>query len=47
MFESSIGMNNPNFEPNKIKDAAFYILRSTCDDDIHKAIKYGLWTSTH
>ena len=26
MFESSIGMNDPNFNPDKIKDAQFYIL---------------------
>ena len=47
IFESSMGMNDVNFNLDKIHDAVFYILRSTCDDDIHKAIKYGLWTSTH
>lgn len=47
IFESSVGMNDINFNLHKIHDAVFYILRSTCDDDIHKAIKYGMWTSTH
>ena len=40
-------MNNPSFDIEGIENAVFYILRSTCDDDIHKAIKYGFWTSTH
>lgn len=47
MFESSRGMNDINFDLHKIKNAVFFIIRSTCDDDIHKSIKYGLWTSTH
>ncbi len=47
MFESVRNMNNPNLNINYINKAEFYILRSTCDDDIHKSIKYGLWTSTH
>jgi hypothetical protein len=46
-FPSTLRMNDPNFEPNRIKKAKFFILRSTCDDDIHKAIKYGMWTSTY
>lgn len=47
IFDSVKNMNDPNFHPEEIYDAYFYILRSTCDDDIHKAIKYGFWTSTH
>lgn len=40
-------MNDDQYNIKKLKDAEFFILRSTCDDDIHKAIKYGFWTSTH
>lgn len=39
--------NNPEFDIESISnDAVFYILRSSNDDNIHKAIKYRLWTST-
>lgn len=47
LFRSCEDMNDPKFNPSKLNDAEFFVLRSTCDDDIHKAIKYGLWTSTH
>ena len=47
MFESATHVNDPYFDTDSLHDAVFYILRSTCDDDIHKSIKYGLWTSTH
>ncbi len=47
IFESCEGMNDMNFDLHKIPNASFFILRSTCDDDLHKAIKYGVWTSTH
>jgi hypothetical protein len=41
------GVNDVNFDINKISsDAHFYILRSSNDDNIHKAIKYQMWTST-
>lgn len=46
-FESCDRVNDPHLDLSKLKDAVFYILRSTCDDDIHKAIKYSYWTSTH
>ena len=46
-FDSVSDMNNPSFDVDGMENAVFYILRSTCDDDIHKAIKYGFWTSTH
>jgi len=23
-----------------------FIMRSNCEDDVHKGIKYGIWTST-
>lgn len=47
LFSASRFMNDNSFDLNKIKNAQFYIIRSTCDDDIHKSIKYGVWTSTH
>lgn len=47
MFPSTSKLNHNNFDIDQIDDAMFYILRSTCDDDIHKSIKYGVWTSTH
>ena len=46
-FPSCATFNNSNLDFNALSRAEFFILRSTCDDDIHKAIKYGLWTSTN
>lgn len=45
-FDSCERVNDPSFDPQSVKEAVFFILRSTCDDDIHKAIKYSYWTST-
>jgi len=45
-FHSLKGMNEPNFDLSHYKDAAFFIMRSSNYDDIHKAMKYGIWTST-
>jgi hypothetical protein len=40
-------VNDPEFDIESISpDAHFYILRSSNDDNIHKAIKYQVWTST-
>jgi hypothetical protein len=40
-------VNDPEFDIESISsDAQFYILRSSNDDNIHKAIKYQVWTST-
>lgn len=47
LFRSCEDANDDSFNWLKLNDAVFFVLRSTCDDDIHKAIKYGLWTSTH
>jgi hypothetical protein len=33
-------------DPSKYKDANFFIIRSKQMEDIHKAIKYGVWTSS-
>jgi hypothetical protein len=39
-------INDPNFAVENISpDAHFYILRSSNDDNIHKAIKYQIWSS--
>lgn len=40
-------VNSQSLTFERLQHAEFFILRSTCDDDIHKAIKYGLWTSTN
>ena len=40
MFESATHVNDPYFDTDSLHDAVFYILRSTCDDDIHKAITH-------
>ena len=45
-FEPLKAINLPaNLE--EYQDAAFFIMRSANYDDIHKAMKYGVWTSTH
>jgi len=46
-FSSCKTVNSPFLGFKNLNKAEFFILRSTCDDDIHKAIKYGLWTSTN
>lgn len=35
-FPAAHTYNDPIFDPDTIKNAQFYILRSSCDDDIHK-----------
>lgn len=37
---------NKGIDIKSIKKARCLVLRSNNDDDIHKAIKYGIWTST-
>ena len=39
-------IDSENLETEKIKNSYSFILRSNNDDDIHKAIKYGIWSST-
>lgn len=46
-FQSCTSLNDPVADYSDLSNAVFFVLRSTCDDDIHKAIKYGFWTSTH
>jgi hypothetical protein len=45
-FESLRDLHDPKFRPENIKDADFFIIRSSNDDDFHKAIKYGIWSSS-
>lgn len=47
LFRSCEDMNEGGVDWEKLRQAQFYIVRATCDDDVHKAIKYGYWTSTH
>lgn len=37
-FECLKDINDPNFKTDKIKDAEFFILRSSTDDDFHKVL---------
>ena len=46
-FASCATVNSALLTFKGLNKAEFFILRSTCDDDIHKAIKYGVWTSTN
>ena len=46
-FPSCANVNNLTKNFSNLPRGEFFILRSTCDDDIHKAIKYGIWTSTN
>jgi hypothetical protein len=46
-FKSCATVNNAALSFKMLNKAEFFVLRSTCDDDIHKAIKYGIWTSTN
>lgn len=37
---------NLNHAVNEFTNAVFYVIRSKKTDDIHKAVKYGVWTSS-
>lgn len=39
-------INLPILDLKKYEDAYFFVMRSSAYDDIHKAMKYGIWTST-
>jgi len=45
-FDCLREMNDPKFKVDQIKDAEFFIIRSSNDDDFHKAVKYGVWSSS-
>lgn len=47
-FASLCLINIDSFDPTKIVSASkFFMIRSLTLDDIHKGMKYGIWTSTH
>lgn len=46
-FESLRNINiDPEFDEDYLKNCKFYIIRSKNEDDVHKAMKYGVWTSS-
>ena len=45
-FIAMRSINDDNCDIEQYKDAAFFIVRSSHYDDIHKAMKYGIWSST-
>lgn len=45
-FPELKNVNTDHIDINSIENAKFFIIRSNNDDDIHKAVKYGIWTST-
>ncbi|EGR31335.1 hypothetical protein IMG5_112720 [Ichthyophthirius multifiliis] len=46
-FDSLKNLNNTNIELAGLETATYYIIRSFNEDHIHKAIKYGIWTTTN
>lgn len=45
-FMSMRSINNDESDLSAYQDASFFVMRSSSYDDIHKAMKYGIWTST-
>jgi hypothetical protein len=43
-----IGRDQINLEdfPTEYDDAKFYVIKSYSEDDVHKCVKYGVWSST-
>lgn len=41
LFHSCEDMNDQKLNFNKLNDAEFFVMRSTCDDDIHKVASKG------
>ncbi len=39
-------VNNPKLDADYFKDAAFFVIRSKSFRDVHKSMKYGVWTSS-
>ncbi|CAG9318904.1 unnamed protein product [Blepharisma stoltei] len=39
-------LNPQDFECN-LMNARFFIMKSQCEDDVHKSVKYGIWTSSY
>ncbi|CAN0829658.1 YTH domain-containing protein ECT2 [Linum grandiflorum] len=40
------GQYNKDDFPEDYADAKFFVIKSYSEDDVHKSIKYGVWTST-
>ena len=40
-------MNSNEINTNDLINSRFVIIRSHSQDDIHKAIKYGIWHDSH
>lgn len=43
---SSIDQFNKDDLPDEYPDAKFFVIKSYSEDDVHKSIKYGVWSST-
>ncbi|RWW27416.1 hypothetical protein GW17_00008154 [Ensete ventricosum] len=47
---SSVALDREQYNrddfPDKYSDAKFFVIKSYSEDDIHKSIKYNVWTST-
>ncbi|GAA0157956.1 RNA metabolism protein [Lithospermum erythrorhizon] len=45
LFPDRDQYNKEDF-PKTYSDAKFFVIKSYSEDDVHKSIKYGIWTST-
>lgn len=41
---SNLNSNANNFHKNNCK---FFVVLAQCEDDLHKSLKYGIWTTSH
>lgn len=46
-FEPLMRINRYVFSEVSMENSRFFIIRSSTHDDIHKSMKYGVWTSTY
>ena len=40
-------MNSEPISTNDKSKGRFFVMLAQCEDDIHKSLKYGIWTSNH
>lgn len=45
-FDSMSQIESKEFDPTKLKRVEYIVVTSSSADDIHKAMKYGIWAST-
>lgn len=45
-FNCLSNVNKEFSDIQQFKNSKFFMMRSSTQDDIHKAMKYGVWTST-